>query len=176
MGLHLGLGDITKMETDAIVNTVNTDLKRAPGICEAIFAAADGKALTQACWKFGRCPVGYAVVSPNCSFPCKYIIHVTGPGWYGGVHLEKELLKSCYLHALQKALVYGCRSVAFPLIFSGERHILRPISLFRFQPRQFWIFFCSMRWRSIWFYNKPDIYEMAKDILKLNTLKYLDAW
>ena len=49
MGLHLGLGDITKMETDAIVNTVNTDLKRAPGICEAIFAAADGKALTQAC-------------------------------------------------------------------------------------------------------------------------------
>ena len=40
MPLHLYLGDITKMKTDAIVNAANTDLKPYPGICEAVFQAA----------------------------------------------------------------------------------------------------------------------------------------
>ena len=68
MGLHLYLGDITKMETDAIVNAANTDLKRAPGICEAIFAASDGKALAQACRKFGRCPVEMCIRDRSTSW------------------------------------------------------------------------------------------------------------
>ena len=174
MGLHLYLGDITKMETDAIVNAANTDLKRAPGICEAIFAASDGKALAQACRKFGRCPVGYAVVTPSCGLPCKYIIHVAGPGWYGGVHREKDLLERCYLHALQKALVYGCRSVAFPLIFSGECHIPRPISI-QVAAEAILDFLQFHELEVYLVLYKPGIYEMAKDILKLNGIETLDA-
>ena len=41
MPMYLYLGDITRMETDAIVNAAGTDLRRCPGICDAIFAAAD---------------------------------------------------------------------------------------------------------------------------------------
>ena len=45
MPMYLYLGDITRMETDAIVNAAGTDLRRCPGICDAIFAAADTEEL-----------------------------------------------------------------------------------------------------------------------------------
>ena len=41
MPYHLWMGNIVNIATDAIVNAANTELKRTPGICEAIFAAAD---------------------------------------------------------------------------------------------------------------------------------------
>ena len=63
--MKLLTGDITKIETDAIVNAASPDLRRSPGICDAIFAAADTRALTAACKKLRRCPVGTAVVTPS---------------------------------------------------------------------------------------------------------------
>jgi len=39
MPYHLWMGNIVNIATDAIVNAANTELKRTPGICEAIFAA-----------------------------------------------------------------------------------------------------------------------------------------
>ena len=54
MPMYLYLGDITRMETDAIVNAAGTDLRRCPGICDAIFAAADTEKLERACRKQGR--------------------------------------------------------------------------------------------------------------------------
>ena len=54
MPMYLYLGDITRMETDAIVNAAGTDLRRCPGTCDAIFAAADTEELERACRKLGR--------------------------------------------------------------------------------------------------------------------------
>ena len=76
MPMYLYLGDITRMETDAIVNAAGTDLRRCPGICDAIFAAADTEKLERACRKLGRCRIGQAVATPGCGLPCRYIIHV----------------------------------------------------------------------------------------------------
>ena len=92
MPMYLYLGDITRMETDAIVNAAGTDLRRCPGICDAIFAAADTEKLERACRKLGRCRIGQAVATPGCGLPCRYIIHVAGPGWYGGEPRERFLL------------------------------------------------------------------------------------
>lgn len=78
MPMYLYLGDITRMETDAIVNAAGTDLRRYPGICDAIFAAADTEKLERACRKLGRCRIGQAVATPGCGLPCRYIIHVAG--------------------------------------------------------------------------------------------------
>lgn len=127
--MRLVLGDITKMETDAIVNAAVSDLTPCPGICSAVYAAADTEALTKACRKIGHCKIGHAVVTPSCGLPCKYIIHVAGAGWYGGVQRERMLLEQCYRRALQKAMVYGCKSVAVPLIFSGDCHMPRADSI-----------------------------------------------
>lgn len=107
MPMYLYLGDITRMETDAIVNAAGTDLRRCPGICDAIFAAADTEELERACRKLGRCRIGQAVATPGCGLPCRYIIHVAGPGWYGGEPRERFLLAGCYQNALHKA--YLCQ-------------------------------------------------------------------
>lgn len=127
--MRLVLGDITKMETDAIVNAAASDLRPCPGICSAIFAAADTDRLLAACRKIGRCEVGRAVVTPSCGLPCKYIIHVAGMGWYSGRRNENLLFADCYRRALQKAYVYHCKSVAVPLMFSGDFHLPRPIAI-----------------------------------------------
>ena len=50
-------------------------------------------------------------------------------GWYGGVQRERMLLEECYRRALQKALLYNCRTVAVPLIFSGDCHMPRAESI-----------------------------------------------
>lgn len=123
--MKLVLGDITKMDTDAIVNAAATDLKPCEGICQAIFRAADTVALEAACKKVGHCPIGKTVVTPSCGLPCKYIIHVADAGWYSGHGNDRELFADCYTHALQKAYAYHCRSVALPLMFSGSMHIPR---------------------------------------------------
>ena len=61
--------------------------------------------------------------------PCRYIIHVAGPGWYGGEPRERFLLAGCYQNALHKAYLCSCRRVAVPLIFSGDCHMPRAASL-----------------------------------------------
>ena len=127
--MKLVLGDITKMDTDAIVNAAATDLRPCDGICQAIFSAADGDKLLAECKKIGHCAIGRAVVTPSCGLPCKYIIHVAGAGWYSGRSNELELFAGCYRHALQKAYAYKCRSVAVPLMFSGSLHIPRADAL-----------------------------------------------
>ena len=127
--MKLVLGDITKMDTDAIVNAAATDLKPCEGICQAIFNAADRTALTAACKKIGHCPLGRAVVTPSCGLRCKYIIHVAGTGWYSGHGNDRALFQDCYLHALQKAYAYHCKTVALPLMFSGSMHIPRAEAL-----------------------------------------------
>lgn len=125
MGRYLWEGNIVRVTTDAIVNAANTELTRAPGVCEAIFAACDSAKLEQACRRYGHCAIGHAVITPAFGLPSQYIIHVAGAGWFGGAERERLLLADCYRCAMAKALSAGCKSIAFPLIFSGEYHIPR---------------------------------------------------
>jgi O-acetyl-ADP-ribose deacetylase (regulator of RNase III) len=111
--------DITKMETDAIVNAANSALTQGGGVCGAIFAAAGATQLQAACDRIGHCPVGGAVITDGFSLTAKHIIHAVGPIWQGGSHREEELLTSCYISALNLAHTHGLTSIAFPLISSG---------------------------------------------------------
>lgn len=165
MGFRLALGDITKMQTDAIVNASNPSLKETPGICRAIFQAADTEALTRACEKIGKCRPGRAVITNSYGLPAKYIIHVAGHGWYGGSKNEKIELGLCYKRALDLALAYDCRSVAFPLIFSGEYHIPRKEALLAAGTAiQDFLQFCEMDVVLV-LYNQA-IYDYACQVLK----------
>ncbi len=111
--------DITRMNTDAIVNAANPSLLSGGGVCGAIFAAAGQSELTAACVPLAPCETGCAVITPGFRLPAKYIIHTVGPRWRGGGAGEKEKLASCYLSSLALARRYGLTSVAFPLISSG---------------------------------------------------------
>ncbi len=112
--------DITKMDTDTIVNAANTDLAMGGGVCGAIFRAAGAARLQAACNKLAPIKTGEAAATPGFDLPCKYIIHTAGPVYRQWNAKESErLLRSSYTESLKLASKKGCESIAFPLISSG---------------------------------------------------------
>lgn len=120
MPFHIVRQDITKMNTDAIVNAANTKLQMGGGVCGAIFKAAGARRLQAACDKAAPIAVGGAAITPGFRLPAKYIIHAAGPIYHQWDREQAErLLYSAYLEALKLAAAHDCESIAFPLISSG---------------------------------------------------------
>jgi O-acetyl-ADP-ribose deacetylase len=116
--LSLVQGDITKEETDAIVNAANSALKGGGGVDGAIHRAG-GPAIMEECRKIGSCPTGQAVITTSGNLRAKYVIHTVGPVYHGGKRGEAELLKSTYLESLKLASEKGLKSISFPAISTG---------------------------------------------------------
>jgi len=111
--------DITCVCADAIVNTANPKPVIGSGVDSAIHTKA-GPQLLEARKKIGNIPVGTAAITPAYGLDATYVIHTVGPVWRGGLFQEAAQLHSCYDSALQLALEHGCRSIAFPLISTGN--------------------------------------------------------
>ncbi|MBN2514667.1 MAG: O-acetyl-ADP-ribose deacetylase [Deltaproteobacteria bacterium] len=116
--LSLVLGDITKENTDAIVNAANSGLRGGGGVDGAIHRAG-GPAIMEECRKIGYCPAGQAVVTTAGNLNATYVIHTVGPIYKGGTRGEATLLKSAYLESLKQAVKKGSKSVSFPAISAG---------------------------------------------------------
>lgn len=116
--LKLVVGDITRLEVEAVVNAANTRLAGGGGVDGAIHRAA-GPGLSEACAEIGGCPTGEARITPGFDLPADWIIHTVGPVWSGGEKDEAVLLKNCYQASLKLARDRGIGSVAFPCISTG---------------------------------------------------------
>ena len=119
MPLTITEGDITRMTTEAIVNSANTRLRAGGGVCGAIFRAAGLAELQAECQSIGGCETGQAVITSGYKLPAKFIIHTVGPVWQGGSQGEAALLAQSYTSSLELARSRGILSIAFPLISAG---------------------------------------------------------
>jgi len=120
----VGVGDITTLACDAIVNAANSSLLGGGGVDGAIHRAggpeilAECKALRRGPLPDGL-PAGKAVATTAGRLPAKRVIHTVGPIWRGGAHHEDETLASCYRESLALAAQEGLESIAFPAISTG---------------------------------------------------------
>ncbi|MCX8522675.1 O-acetyl-ADP-ribose deacetylase [Chryseobacterium formosus] len=122
MKIELIKGDITKINTDAIVNAANSSLLGGGGVDGAIHRAG-GKQILDECIEIrnrqGKCKTGEAVVTKAGNLPAKYVIHTVGPVWNNDEEKSSELLANCYKNSLKLAESLDVKTIAFPNISTG---------------------------------------------------------
>ena len=112
--------DITKMNTEAIVNTANDYPTVGTGCDYAVYKAAGyEKLLKYREEKIGFVPEGEAFITPGFNLQAKYIIHAVSSLYMGGNQGEEAKLRSCYSKSLQIAKEHNIKSISFPLISTG---------------------------------------------------------
>lgn len=131
-------GDITRLQTGAIVNAANSQLLGCFVPCHrcidnAIHSAA-GIELREECnhlmnrkrIRYGQSfeePVGQAELTKGYNLPAQYVIHTVGPVvGYQLTDSLREDLRNCYRSVLKCCVENGIRSVAFCCISTGEFH------------------------------------------------------
>ena len=119
MPFEIVRNDISNMRVDAIVNTANPKPVVGSGTDTTIHKKA-GPDLLAARQKIGSIDVGCAAITPAFNLQAKYVIHTVGPVWDGGSYGEEALLRNCYVNSLKLAIDHRCKSIAFPLISTGN--------------------------------------------------------
>lgn len=131
-GIYIWQGDITTLKCDAIVNAANSGLTGCYSPCHACIDNCihtfAGIRLRNACADIIRTQgheeqTGLAKITPAFNLPSRFVIHTVGPIVSGVLTKDDEdLLRSCYVSCLDKAVENGIKSIAFCCISTGVFH------------------------------------------------------
>lgn len=114
--LELVEGDITEMNTDAVVNAANARLILGGGVAGAI-ARKGGPVIQEECDRIGGTPVGTAAITSGGNLKARHVIHAVGPRMGEGD--EDAKLEGATRSSLDVAEANGLRSIAFPAVSTG---------------------------------------------------------
>ncbi len=114
--VELVQGDITDLDTDAIVNAANTQLILGTGVAGAI-RSKGGPSIQDECLAIGYCEVGSAVITGAGSLKARHVIHAVGPRMGEGSEAGK--LAKAVRASLGLAEREGLCSIALPAISTG---------------------------------------------------------
>ncbi|MFX0038378.1 MAG: macro domain-containing protein [Promethearchaeota archaeon] len=114
--IKLVQGDITELDTDAIVNAANAQLILGGGVAGAI-KRKGGPKIQQECNKVGGTYVGGAVITTGGNLKASYVIHAVGPRMGEGE--EDNKLKNATINSLKLMDQKNLKTIAFPAISTG---------------------------------------------------------
>lgn len=119
--VELVQGDITEMDTDAIVNAANAQLQHGGGVAAAIVKRGGPTIQEESdvwvkVWG-GDVNVGSVAITSGGDLPARYVIHAVGPRMGEGD--EDEKLRRATLNSLRMADDHNLKSISFPAISTG---------------------------------------------------------
>lgn len=115
-GLLVVQGDITELDTDAIVNAANRELILGGGVAGAI-RRKGGDQIQAECRRIGGTQVGRAVITSGGKLRARHVIHAVGPRMGEGD--EDRKLGNATRNSLALADSERLKSIAFPAISTG---------------------------------------------------------
>ena len=120
MSIKIVHGDICEyIERDAIVIPANPRPVIGNGVDKIIYGLAGKDKIIEERKNEGVLQFGEAVATSAGNLKAHIIIHAVSPAWDGGNLGEEELLRLCYVNALQCAVDNNCKSMVFPLLSTG---------------------------------------------------------
>ncbi len=109
-------GDLTEMDTEAIVNAANNDLVLGAGVAGAI-RRKGGEEIQRECDAIGSIPVGYAAITTGGKLKARFVIHAASMQLGGKTSASS--LRNSTAHSLRIAHERGFKSIAFPAVGTG---------------------------------------------------------
>src|SRR5258708_16549600 len=109
-------GDLTEMETDAIVNAANNDLILGGGVAGAI-RRKGGEQIQRECDVIGSIPIGYAAITAGGKLKARFVIHAASMALGGKTTADS--LRHSAAHSLRIANERGLKTIAFPAVGTG---------------------------------------------------------
>jgi O-acetyl-ADP-ribose deacetylase len=109
-------GDLTEMDTDAIVNAANNDLQLGGGVAGAI-RRKGGPAIQKECDEIGPVPVGGAAITTGGNLKARWVIHAASMQLGG--QTTAHALRASTAHSLRIAAQKGLKTIACPAVGTG---------------------------------------------------------
>lgn len=109
-------GDLTDMDTDAVVNAANNDLQLGGGVAGAI-RRKGGPRIQAECDEIGTIPLGGAAITSGGQLKARHVIHAASMELGG--RTSAFTLRSSTAHALRIATQNRLKTVAFPAVGTG---------------------------------------------------------